>query len=51
MPIFEYKCKKCGQIVAELEQKPQKQLKCKRCGEPMKLRYSTFNTDKSRVQQ
>jgi len=51
MPIFEYKCKECGYTEDKLEQKPQKQLKCKRCGEPMKLRYSVFSTDKSRTQQ
>ena len=51
MPIFEYKCKKCGYSVEQLEQKPQKQLKCKRCGEPMRLRYSLFATERSKAQQ
>lgn len=49
MPIYEYKCKKCGKVIDVFEKEP-KDKECE-CGGIMKRIPSIFNTEKSKVQE
>jgi len=44
MPIYEYKCRKCGKITIELTSQQLKQVtRCKHCDEPADRIMSTSN--------
>lgn len=46
MPIYEYKCTKCGEVTAELRSMSEREspLACPRCGAPAEVILSTFAT-------
>jgi putative FmdB family regulatory protein len=48
MPIFEYKCKSCGNVVEVLQAGSEKQEQaCPKCGKgPMDKIFSSFGVDK-----
>lgn len=42
MPIFEYRCRECGETVEKIQRQPAEQIPCPRCGKPAKKEVSLF---------
>ncbi len=43
MPIFEYRCLECGEIVEKIQSLPVKNLACPRCGKSAERVVSIFS--------
>jgi len=47
MPIFEYRCKTCGEEIEKISSKPLEEIPCPACGQPAKRVLSVFATTTS----
>ncbi len=47
MPIFEYRCRACGEQVEKISSNPLEEVPCPACGQPAKRVLSVFATPTS----
>jgi putative FmdB family regulatory protein len=43
MPIFEYRCRQCGQTTERIQRTPEEEIVCPRCGQKAKREVSVFS--------
>lgn len=43
MPIFEYRCRSCGETIEKIQRQPQEEITCSNCGKKAKRVVSLFS--------